>query len=173
MSEKIYGQFDLDTIRELADIINDKELSEITISDGDKQISIKGRKPMPGPGMPPPMGAARPPFGVPPVGMPNGMQPPVPPMQGGSPLEQGVPVAQASGKEVKAPIVGTFYAAPSPDSKPFVSVGDTVKKGDTIYIIESMKVMSEVQSEFDGVVKKILVQSGDPVDFDQTVMVIG
>ena len=80
---------------------------------------------------------------------------------------------QVQGSEVKAPIVGTFYAAPSPDSEPFVKVGSSVKKGDTIFIIESMKVMSEVQSEFDGVVKKILVQSGDPVDFDQTVMVIG
>jgi len=80
---------------------------------------------------------------------------------------------KADGNEVKAPIVGTFYAAPSPDSEPFVKVGSAVKKGDTIFIIESMKVMSEVQSEFDGVVKKILVNSGDPVDFDQTLMVIG
>ena len=76
------------------------------------------------------------------------------------------------GKAVKAPIVGTFYAAPSPDSKPFVSVGDKIKKGDTIFIIESMKVMSEVQSEFDGVVREICVNSGDAVEFDQTIMIL-
>ena len=77
-----------------------------------------------------------------------------------------------SGKEVKAPIVGTFYAAPSPDSKPYVSVGDTIHKGDTIFIIESMKVMSEVQSELDGVVREICVSNGDPVEFDQTIMIL-
>ena len=77
-----------------------------------------------------------------------------------------------SGKEIKAPIVGTFYSAPSPDSKPFVSVGDTIHKGDTIFIIESMKVMSEVQSELDGIVKEICVSNGDPVEFDQTVMIL-
>ena len=98
--------------------------------------------------------------------------PPMPQMQAAAP-EAPKAEEKAEGNEVKAPIVGTFYAAPSPDSEPFVKVGSQVKKGDTIFIIESMKVMSEVQSEFDGVVKKILVQSGDPVDFDQTVMVIG
>ena len=77
------------------------------------------------------------------------------------------------GSVAKAPIVGTFYAAPSPDSEPFVKVGDTVKKGDVIYIIESMKVMSEIQSDFDGVVKEILVNNGDSVEFDQPIMIIG
>ena len=78
-----------------------------------------------------------------------------------------------TGNIVKSPIVGTFYASPSPDADPFVSVGDKVKKGDTIYIIESMKVMNEVQSEFDGVVKEVCVNSGDAVEFDQTIMIIG
>mgnify|MGYP002248346405 FL=1 len=95
-----------------------------------------------------------------------------------SPATQTAPEASATsapvtgGKAVKAPIVGTFYAAPSPDSKPFVSVGDKIKKGDTIFIIESMKVMSEVQSEFDGVVREICVNSGDAVEFDQTIMIL-
>ncbi|CDE30869.1 acetyl-CoA carboxylase biotin carboxyl carrier protein [Ruminococcus sp. CAG:403] len=73
---------------------------------------------------------------------------------------------------VKAPLVGTYYAAPSPDQKPFVQVGDTVKKGDVILIIESMKLMNEVQSDFDGVVKEILVQNGDGVEYDQPLMII-
>lgn len=77
------------------------------------------------------------------------------------------------GNLVKAPIVGTFYSAPAPDKEPFVTVGKQVKKGDTIMIIESMKLMNEVQSEFDGVVKEILVKNGDAVEFDQPVMIIG
>ena len=157
MSEKIYGQFDLETIEKLADIINAKELSELTISDGDKTITLKGKRTPPPP--PAPMMQAMPPMGAP-MGMP------APAAMGGD-----VPTA-SSGKEIKAPIVGTFYAAPSPDSKPFVQVGDRVKKGDIIFIIESMKVMSEVPSELDGVVKQICVQNGDAVEYGQTVMIL-
>ena len=101
--------------------------------------------------------------------------PPMAPMAAPMAAPAAMPVQAAaadSGKQVKAPIVGTFYAAPSPDSKPFVSVGDTIHKGDTIYIIESMKVMSEVQSEVDGIVKEICVRNGDPVEYDQTVMIL-
>lgn len=152
MSEKIYGQFDLETIEKLADIVKNKDLGEITIADGDKVITVKGKK------CPPPA----------PVGMPMPMA-----VGTASPAAQTAPEASATGgKAVKAPIVGTFYAAPSPDSKPFVSVGDKIKKGDTIFIIESMKVMSEVQSEFDGVVREICVNSGDAVEFDQTIMIL-
>ncbi len=80
--------------------------------------------------------------------------------------------AAISGNAVKAPIVGTYYSAPGPDKEPFVTVGKKVKKGDVIMIIESMKLMNEVQSEFDGVVKEILVENGTPVEFDQTIMII-
>ena len=157
------AKFDLDftfeNIEKLADLVNGKELSEIAIEDQNgNKLTIKGKKCPP----PPPM---------PPMGMP--------PVQGAVPAPQAAPAEAkaaaptASGKEAKAPIVGTFYAAPSPDSAPFVSVGDKVKKGDVIYIIESMKVMSEITSDFDGVVKEILVSNGDSVEFDQTVMIIG
>lgn len=158
------AKFDLDftfeNIEKLADLVNGKELSEIAIEDQNgNKLTIKGKKCPP---PPPPM---------PPMGMPA--------VQGVMPAPQAAPAdAKAaaptvSGKEAKAPIVGTFYAAPSPDSAPFVSVGDKVKKGDVIYIIESMKVMSEITSDFDGVVKEILVSNGDSVEFDQTVMIIG
>ena len=153
MSDK---SFDLDTDKKLAQIVKENDLGEITVADGDKTITVKGRV------------CTAPP--VPPMPMPMPMQ--AAPVS--APAAAPAPKADAvDGNEVKAPIVGTFYAAPSPDSEPFVKVGSSVKKGDTIFIIESMKVMSEVQSEFDGVVKKILVNSGDPVDFDQTLMVIG
>lgn len=85
-----------------------------------------------------------------------------------------VPVTEAvvAGNEVTAPIVGTFYASPSPDKDAFVKVGDTVKKGDVLFIIESMKLMNEIQSEFDGEVVDICVENGAPVEFGQKIMVI-
>ena len=81
-------------------------------------------------------------------------------------------VQQVSGNVVKSPIVGTFYAAASPEKPPFVTVGQQVKKGDVLMIIESMKLMNEVQSEFDGTVAEILVKNGEAVEFDQPIMVI-
>ena len=69
--------------------------------------------------------------------------------------------------EVKSPMPGTFYSSPDPDSSPFVSVGDTVKPGDTICIVEAMKIMNEIQAEDDGVVEEILIQNASPVEFDQ------
>ena len=148
---------DLDTISSLADIINSKELSEITITEGGRTITIKGRKCIPAP--PPHMG-----------------MPPMPPMNAGAPAPapQTAPAPDEAngGNIVKAPIVGTYYRSPSPDKPPFVKIGDRVKKGDVIMIIESMKLMNEVQSEFDGVVERILVADGQAVEYDQPIMII-
>ena len=146
--------FTLENIEKLTALVKSAELSELTLEDGDVKLSIKGKKcPPPPPAMPMmSMGAAA-------------------PAAAPAAADTAAPAA-VSGKAVKAPIVGTFYAAPSPESKPFVSVGDRVKKGDIIFIIESMKVMSEVPSEFDGVVKEICVNNGDAVEFDQTIMIL-
>ena len=73
---------------------------------------------------------------------------------------------------VKAPIVGTFYRAPSPDSDPYVDVGDTVQDGDILCIIEAMKLMNEIECETPGTIKKILVDNAEPVEFDQPLFVI-
>jgi acetyl-CoA carboxylase biotin carboxyl carrier protein len=77
-----------------------------------------------------------------------------------------------SGNVVKAPIIGTFYEASAPGKPPFVKVGDRVKRDDVLFIIESMKLMNEVTSEFDGVIKEIFVKNADTLEFDQPVMVI-
>ncbi len=155
MSDKIYGLYDLETIGKLADIVNEKDLGEITLIDGGKQITIKGKK------CPPPPSA---PMG----GIAPAMQTPVMQKQSeAAPAEKAV-----SGNVVKAPLVGTFYAAPSPDKPPFVKVGQQVKKGDVIMIIESMKLMNEVQSDFDGTVAEILVKNGEAVEYDQPIMII-
>ncbi len=75
-----------------------------------------------------------------------------------------VNIRQASGASLVAPISGVFYQASAPGEKPFVSVGDTVKKGDTLCILEAMKMMNEVKSDRDGVIKEILATDGDPVE---------
>ena len=155
--EKIYGQIDLETIEKLADIINKKELSELTIASGENTITLKGKKAVP---MPMPVVAA------------------AAPAQTAVSVESALSASEASmaeevsGKIVKSPIVGTFYSAPSPDKPPFVKTGDEVKKGDVIMIIESMKLMNEIQSEYGGVVEQILVSDGQAVEFDQPIMVI-
>ena len=76
------------------------------------------------------------------------------------------------GNQVKAPLVGTFYRKPSPDSDPFVKVGDIVKKGQVLCIIEAMKMMNEIKCEFDGEVSSIEIEDGQPVEFGQTIIVI-
>lgn len=76
-------------------------------------------------------------------------------------------VEEKGGNVVKSPLVGTFYAAPSEDAQPFVKVGDTVKKGQTLAIVEAMKLMNEIESEFDGVVTEILVENEDNVEYGQ------
>jgi acetyl-CoA carboxylase biotin carboxyl carrier protein len=73
---------------------------------------------------------------------------------------------------VKSPMVGTFYAASSPDDEPFVSEGSTVKKGDVLCIVEAMKLMNEIEAEYDGVVKKVLVKNAQPLEYGQPIFVI-
>ena len=94
---------------------------------------------------------------------------------GANTVETAVPAQQEpeqiaeekGGNVVKSPLVGTFYAAPSDDAQPFVKVGDTVKKGQTLAIVEAMKLMNEIESEFDGVVTEILVENEDNVEYGQ------
>lgn len=81
--------------------------------------------------------------------------------------------AQPSGNEVKSPLVGTFYSASSPDAEPFVKVGDTVKKGQVLGIVEAMKLMNEIESEFDGTVKAILVENEQMVEYGQPLFIMG
>lgn len=153
MSEKIYNMVDLETIEKLADLVAAKDLGEITIADGEKTITVKGKK------CPPPMP-------LPPAGVPVAAAAPA------APAEAPAAPQKPAGKTIKAPLVGTFYAAPSPDQKPFVQVGDTVKKGDVVLIIESMKLMNEVTSDIDGVVQEILVKNGEAVEYDQPLMIL-
>ncbi|MBD5146569.1 MAG: acetyl-CoA carboxylase biotin carboxyl carrier protein [Ruminococcus sp.] len=151
----------IEFIEQLAELVKAKDLGEITVADGEEVVTIKGRKCPP----PPPMGGAP----MPPMGMPLAQ---APVMQQPAPQTAQAEAPAVSGNVVKSPIVGTFYAASAPDKPPFVTVGQQVKKGDVIMIIESMKLMNEVQSEFDGTVAEILVKNGEAVEFDQPIMII-
>ncbi|MEY8413136.1 acetyl-CoA carboxylase biotin carboxyl carrier protein [Lachnospiraceae bacterium 62-26] len=79
----------------------------------------------------------------------------------------GADAPKPAGKLVESPLVGTFYAAPAEDAAPFVTVGDTVKKGQTLAIIEAMKLMNEIESEYDGTIAEVLVENGQPVEYGQ------
>lgn len=149
----IFDTVDIEAIEKLASIVSEKGLSEISISNGDRSVCVKGKKCVAA------TVAAAPVQTAAPTAAPSSEAP-----EKQSALEDG--------NVVKSPIVGTFYQSPSPDKPPFVKVGDKVKKGDVIMIIESMKLMNEVQSEFDGTVERILVTDGQAVEFDQPIMII-
>ena len=147
------------TVKELAEIMKDTGLSYLKYKDDDFEIEMGEKRPAmpPMPPMMPPMAAPAAPMAMAVASAP-----------GAEATAQTAPVA--SGNVMKAPIVGTFYAAPAPGKAPFVSVGSTVNKGDVLFIIESMKVMNEVTSEFSGKVAEILVKDGEAVEFDQPIL---
>ncbi len=155
-----------DEIKELAELVSEKKLGKIEIKNGESSIVIEDRKLPPMAPVPPVMPAA------PSAVMAAPAVAPAPAVQSqdagkAAPAEEAV-----TGNVVKAPIVGTFYASPSPDKPAFVKVGDHIKKGDVIFIVESMKLMNEIQSEFEGTVEKILVDNASAVEYDQPIMII-
>jgi acetyl-CoA carboxylase biotin carboxyl carrier protein len=79
---------------------------------------------------------------------------------------------EITGHEIKSPMVGTFYEAPSPEAKPFVKIGDSVKTGDTLCIIEAMKMLNQIESDKSGIVKAILVENAQPVEFNQVMFIV-
>ena len=89
-----------------------------------------------------------------------------------SPAETAAPAKEAAGDTIKSPIIGTFYRKPSPDKPNFVEVGDRVNEGDTLCVIEAMKLFNEIEAEMSGTIVKILVEDSTPVEFDQPLFVI-
>ena len=90
-----------------------------------------------------------------------------------APSENNEVIANKSGSLIKSPIVGTFYRKPAPDKPPFVEIGSHVNAGDVVCIVEAMKMMNEIKSEFTGKVSAINIDDGEPVEFDQSLIVIG
>ena len=140
-------------IRELAQIAAENGLSAIEIAEGENRVRIER--------------AVAAPAAVPAVvSMPAPMAAPTAPAPAPAAEETNVDFNRT--REIKSPMVGVFYAAPSPDAKPFVEVGSKVKKGDIVCIVEAMKLMNEISAEFDGEVVDICVHNGDVVEYGQT-----
>jgi acetyl-CoA carboxylase biotin carboxyl carrier protein len=147
---------ELDKIRELVQLVEESGISELELSNRGETIRIcKGTG-----------GANVVPAAVVPAAQVPAVVAPAP-----SAPEAAAP-ARASGHEVSSPIVGTFYRSPSPDSDAFVQVGDRVSKGDVLCIVEAMKLMNEIEAEVGGVVREILVENAQPVEFGQALFII-
>ena len=87
-------------------------------------------------------------------------------------FNHGIDKKPQHGYELKSPMVGTFYTSPSPEAKPFVQVGSRVNKGDTICIVEAMKMMNRIETDVSGTISQILIENGNPIEFDQTIVII-
>lgn len=145
--------------------VSGSELTSFTMKDGDLKISMGKEKQVV---------VEQTGVQVMPASAGNTGDAAVPINSGGSDGKQGQQEErQPEGNVVKAPLVGTFYAASAPDAEAFVSVGDTVKKGQVLGIIEAMKLMNEIESDYDGVVKEILIENGQMAEYGQPLFVIG
>ncbi len=157
---------DLRKLKTLIDLVAESNISELEITEGDGQVRIvKAPPPPPAPisyhAMPAPM-------------MPQVPVAPAPAAPAPAPAagEAAAAPAVPEGHVVLSPMVGTFYRAPQPGAEPFVQVGDTVSEGDTLCIIEAMKLLNEIEADKSGRIKAILVENGQPVEFGQPLFVI-
>lgn len=151
---------DIRKVKKLIELLESSDLAELEIKEGEESIRISRQSSHLAPAAPP--ASASPP--------PTPAQTQAPP-QPTPDTEDHDPQAPA-GHQVKAPMVGTFYRAPSPSAKPFVEVGQTVGKGQTLCIIEAMKMMNPIESEVDGTIVAIMVENGEPVEYGQLLFVI-
>jgi acetyl-CoA carboxylase biotin carboxyl carrier protein len=148
-------RIDPDLVRELAELLTENNLTEIEVEDGDRKIKVQRHV------------AARA-F----ADAPHAPGAPMPQPMTAPPMHAEAAIGDVDGNPVRSPMVGTAYLAPEPDAAPFVSVGDTVKEGDTLLIVEAMKVMNPITAPRAGTVTQILVESGQPVEFDQPLVVL-
>ena len=149
---------DLRTLKKLIDLVQESGIAELEITEGEEKVKIvKGGEATVTPVAPPagrPAAAAPGPVAAAPAGTPA----PAEPVQ--------------EGHVLKAPMVGTFYRSASPESKAYVEVGQNVKAGETVCIIEAMKLMNEIEADATGVIKAILVENGQPVEYGQPLFII-
>jgi acetyl-CoA carboxylase biotin carboxyl carrier protein len=149
---------DLRKLKTLIDLVAESTIAELEVTEGDSKVRIvKTPAPTAAPQMqylpmPAPMAAA-------------------PVAAAATPVEPAKP-AEISGNVVKSPMVGTFYRAPGPEKPSYVEVGSVVKKAEPICIIEAMKLLNEIEAGFDGTIKEILVENGQPVEFGQPLFLI-
>jgi len=145
-------KFDIDYVEKLAKVLSDNSLTEISLEDEEQAITLRKEV----------LGVTATPVAAPVV------------QQASVAASSDKPAAEPvkKGKPLTSPMVGTFYSAPSPDAEPFVKVGQTVKEGDVVCIVEAMKLMNEIESEFSGKIVEICVSDGQPVEFGQVLMYV-
>ncbi|MEO5342498.1 MAG: acetyl-CoA carboxylase biotin carboxyl carrier protein [Gammaproteobacteria bacterium SHHR-1] len=151
---------DIRKVKKLIELLEDSNVAEIEIHEGEESVRISrhGSSPTAMPFM-----------------MHPGMMPPASPATPAAAPSEPAPEAKAeevSGHLIRSPMVGTYYRSPSPDARPFVEEGDSVSAGQTLCIIEAMKILNQIDSDVSGKVKKILVENGQPVEYDQPLFVI-
>jgi len=140
---------DLRKLKKLIDLVEASGISELELTEGEEKVKISRN-----------IGGLQPPQLI--QSQPQSIK-----------TETTEMPTAIDGKAINSPMVGSFYRAASPDSSPFVEVGSTVKKGDVICIIEAMKLLNEIESEHDGIIKKILIENGQPVEFGEPLFIIG
>ncbi|MBN2885700.1 MAG: acetyl-CoA carboxylase biotin carboxyl carrier protein [Chromatiaceae bacterium] len=151
---------DIRKVKKLIELLEQSDVAEIEIHEGEESVRISrhGSAPMP---FYAPQGAAH--FAA----APSGSAP-----QSGAPEGETETTLELEGEVVRSPMVGTFYRAPAPGAKPFVEEGQAVKAGETLCIIEAMKILNQIESDHAGTVKRILVENGQPVEYNQPLFVI-
>lgn len=155
---------DLRKLKTLIDLVAESDISELEVTEGDGKVRIVKTPPAPAQ----PMVYAAPPAET------TVVAPAAPAAASAAPAEAAEPAQeQHEGHTVLAPMVGTFYRAPNPGAAPFVEVGQTVKEGDVLCIVEAMKLLNEIEADRAGVIKAVLVENGEPVEFGQPLFVIG
>jgi acetyl-CoA carboxylase biotin carboxyl carrier protein len=161
---------DLRKLKKLIDLVQESGIAELEITEGEEKVKIvKGGEATVTPLAPAAAVAA-------PAATATAAPAAGPAPAAGAPAAPAAPAAMEapapSGHVLKAPMVGTFYRSPSPDAKPFVEVGQNVKAGETVCIIEAMKLMNEIEADATGMVKAILVENGQPVEYGQPLLII-
>jgi acetyl-CoA carboxylase biotin carboxyl carrier protein len=161
---------DLRKLKKLIDLVQDSGIAELEITEGEEKVKIvKGGEATVTPLAPAAPVAA-------PAATATAAAGAGPAPAAGAPATAAAPAAPEapapSGHVLKAPMVGTFYRSPSPDAKPFIEVGQNVKAGETVCIIEAMKLMNEIEADATGMVKAILVENGQPVEYGQPLLII-
>lgn len=151
---------DIRKVKKLIELLEESAISEIEIKEGEESVRISRAAPV--------LTAAAPVAAAPTVTVATA--PPAPPTE--PTPSASSPATEVAGEVVESPMVGTFYRSSSPGSKAFVEVGDAVKAGDTLCIIEAMKILNQIESEVTGTVRSILVDNGQPVEFGQPLFVI-
>ncbi len=148
---------DIRKIKKLIELLESSSLTELEIIEGEESVKLSRQTQV----MPANTVTAPAPTATPPIALTES-----------KPQAESAPIANEEGNVQRSPMVGTFYNASSPEAEPYVKVGQKVKAGDTLCIVEAMKMFNQIESEFEGTVTKVLVENGQPIEFDEPLFVI-